>query len=577
LRTGFILGFILLLYGALSVRLFQIQVGQNQAWKAKANQQEVCKLTLQGQRGSISVSDGLPLAYCIPRDAILADLKLMTPEDCSAAAKALSPVINSPEPTLLAKLTRYKTLLDDPNAHEHQRVVYLARNIDPAAADKIKALKLKGIVFEDEFRRTYPQGPMLAQVVGWSGIDGGQSGIEKELDSILSGTPGYLQFYRDASHRLIALNDGAIGPGDSHPPRDGLAVTLTIDARLQQTAEEQLAAIENEYDAKSATCIVMDVTTGEVLAMACTPQFDPNCPNKFPQENWRNRPITDFYEPGSTFKTFVIAMALDRNLVRRTDIFNCENGAWNLGYRTLHDAHAYGMLSVDDIVAKSSNIGAAKNGQRLGIQGLYDTVQAFGFGHLTGINLPGEVKGMVRARKHWTNDSVYSVSMGAELGVTPIQVISAFSAVVNGGTLYRPKIVKRIINEQGEELYTLHPQAVRRVISEHTSQQMRQVLARVVAPGGTGVKAFCPEYSIGGKTGTTRKLDPGTHNYSTTLYIGSFCGFAPVENPRLCCLVVVDEPRKGSGYYGGTVACPAVREVLRKGLMLLNIPPHSAD
>ena len=565
IRVGLVLGLILLIYGGLSMRLVQIQVTQGQSWKDKAGKQEVVNERTPAERGPIIDRSGLPLAFNLPGDTVIADLKLI--QDRSATARALAPLLNMTAGSICAKISR-----------NDRRVVYLAHNVEPETAEKIRALKILGVGFHEEFRRTYPQGKQLCHVLGWAGMDGGMEGIERELDSLLSGTPGYLRYYRDAAHRLIALNDGAVGPADNQPPRDGLAITLTVDARLQETAEEQIALINEQFDPKSTTCVVMDVSTGAILAMACTPEFDPNAPNKCGPESRRNRILTDGYEPGSTFKTFDAAMALERKLWRRHEMIDCENGAWRIGgYRTLHDAHAYGLLSFDDVIAKSSNIGAAKIAWRLGLDGLYETVNTFGFGHLTGINLPGEVKGLVRPRKLWTADSVYSVAMGHEIRVTPIQLVCAYAAVVNGGVLYRPKIVQRIVNEQGEELYTLHAQPTRRVISEQTSQQMREVLTRVVAPGGTGAKAFCAEYAIGGKTGTTVKIDPITHTYSSTRYIGSFCGFAPAENPRLVCLVTVDEPRKGSGYYGGTVAAPAVREVLVKGLTLLNVPPRSAD
>jgi len=566
LRIGLLFGTLICIYLGLSVRLFQIQVKQAEAWKAKADNQKVTCIATHAQRGPISDRSDLPLAFCIPRDTVIADLKLLkNPEE---AAQKLAPLLKIPAARLKAKMER---------DGEKTRVVYLARDVDEDTSDKIRALKIKGIGFEDTFRRTYPQGNLACHLIGWAGMDGGMEGLELELDSILSGTPGYLRYYRDAARRLIALNDGAIGPGDNKPPRDGLSITLTIDARVQQTAEEQLALIHEQFSPKSATCVVMDVSNGAILAMASTPQFDPNRPAQSPSDHRRNRVITDNYEPGSTFKTFAAAMALERRLWRRNEMIDCENGAWPLGYRVLHDAHAYGLLSFDDVIVKSSNIGAAKIGMRLGVKGLYETVKLFGFGEPTGINLPGEAKGMVRARKVWSNDSIYSISMGHEVAVTPLQLVAAYGAVVNGGVLYRPKIVQRIVNEQGEELYNLHPQAVRRVISEQTSAQMRDVLTKVVQPGGTGLKAFCSEWTIGGKTGTTKKIDPVTKKYSSTLYIGSFCGFAPAENPRLVCLVTVDEPHKGTGYYGGTVACPAAREVLRKGLTVLNVPPRSAD
>jgi cell division protein FtsI (penicillin-binding protein 3) len=321
----------------------------------------------------------------------------------------------------------------------------------------------------------------------------------------------------------------------------------------------------------------MDVSTGAILAMACTPPFDPNAPSKSPPESRRNRLIADIYEPGSTYKSFIAAMALEKKLWRRGDSIFCENGAWKIGYRTLHDSHAYGTLSVDDVISKSSNIGAAKIAQRLGIQGLHDLSYAFGFGKPTGIDLPGEVSGRIRPRKVWTNDSIYSVAMGHELGCTPLQLTAAYAALINGGVLYRPKLVQRITNEQGEAVYSLKAQPVRRVISEQTSQQMREMLARVTLPGGTGTKAFSAEYDIGGKTGTTKKIDPVTKTYSSTDYIGSFCGFAPVKNPRIVCLVTVDEPHKGTGYYGGTVACPAAKEVIVQALRVLNVKPNPAD
>ena len=564
LRVGLLLGLLLLGYCGLALRLAQIQIAQGPTWRAKAGDQEVARERMPAQRGPVTDGQNLPLAFDVPRDTIIADLKLL--KDREAAADKLAPVLRIPASVLKDKVGR-----DD------RRVVYLARDVDDSVAEKVRALKIRGIGFEDSFRRTYPQGTLACHLLGWAGVDGGMEGLEMELNSLLTGTPGYLRYYRDAARRVIALNDGATGPADAHPARDGLAIVLTCDARIQQVAEEELARIMELYQPKSATCVVMGAGNGAILAMACTPQFDPNLPAKAPPDSRRNRVVCDMYEPGSTFKTFAATMGLEKRIWRRNEMINCENGAWHLGYRTLHDAHAYGILCFDDVISKSSNIGAAKIGSRLGPSLLYETVRLFGFGDKTGINLPGEEDGKVRARKLWTNDSVYSVSMGHEIAVTPLQLIAAYAAVVNGGVLYRPKIVQRVLNDKGEELYTLHPQPVRRVISEQTSQQMREILTRVVMPGGTGFKAFSAEWPIGGKTGTTKKLDPLTKRYSDTLYIGSFVGFAPANNPRVLCLVTVDEPKKGTGYYGGTVACPAVREVLRKCMTVLNIPPRSAD
>jgi cell division protein FtsI (penicillin-binding protein 3) len=563
MRVGLILGFLLLLYVGLSLRLAHIQVAQGETWKQKADLQKTVRELQPGKRGPIYDATGeLPLAYCIPRDTIIADMKLL--KDREAVAKALAPILCISSQSLHEKMSR-----------NDRRVIYLARNVEPELADKIRDLKIRGIGFEDEFRRTYPQGPLAANVLGWAGVDGGLEGLEKELNSLLSGTPGFLRYYRDAARRRIALNDG--DNSDSRPPRDGLAVTITIHAQIQLAAEEELAKIMDEYKPKSATCTIIDVTTGAILAMACTPQFDPNEVTKSTPDHRRNRVVTDEYEPGSTFKTFTAALCLDKKLWRRNEMINCHNGAWFLGYRVLHDAHAYDVLSFDDVIVKSSNIGAAQIALRLGAGNFHAGLLAFGFGEKTNINLTGERRGTVHPCANWRKDSLYSVAMGHEVTVTPLQLVCAYAAVVNGGILYRPKIVQRIVNEGGEELYTLHAQPVRRVISEQTSKEMREILAKVVKPGGTALTAFCPEWAIGGKTGTTKKIDPATGTYSSTLYIGSFCGFAPVEQPRVVCLVTVDEPHKGSGYYGGTVAAPAVREVIRKALTVLNVPPRSAD
>jgi cell division protein FtsI (penicillin-binding protein 3) len=572
IRLGLVLCIVLVLYVGLSFRLAQIQVGQGPVWAERFKQQSTFKETDQGQRGAITDRTGLPLAFSQPCDTIIADLKILKNDPKRgdmrlAAAQALSPLLGISVEALFKKMNT-----------EDLRSVYLKRCVESEVADKIRALKIRGIGFEDAFRRIYPQGSLACHVLGFGGIEGGsKEGIELELDSILKGTPGYVRYYRDALGRLIVQNDNTNGRLEGRPAQDGLAVTLTIDAGIQLVVEQELAKIIDEFHPISATCVVMDVNTGALYAMASVPSFDPNLPANSPPEARRNRAITDVYEPGSTFKTFIAAMALEKKIWRTNDVLSGENGAWNLGYRTLHDSHAYGLLSFVDVIVKSSNIGIAKVALRGGVDVLYETVKMFGFGEDTNVQLGGEVRGLVRPRKVWSKDSVYSVAMGHEIGVTPMQLVAAYGAVVNGGMLYRPKIIQRLVNEKGEELYSLHPQTVRRVISESTSKQMREILSKVVKPGGTGTKAFCPEWAILGKTGTTKKIDPATHQYSSTRYIGSFCGAAPADNPRVVCLVTVDEPDKQKAYYGGTVACPAVREVLKKCMTVLKVPARSAE
>jgi cell division protein FtsI/penicillin-binding protein 2 len=265
---------------------------------------------------------------------------------------------------------------------------------------------------------------------------------------------------------------------------------------------------------------------------------------------------------------------LERKLVsRRTSIF-CENGAWGHGYRTLHDAHAYGLLTLDETIVNSSNIAAAKIGLMLGIEGVHAAVTAFGFGERTGIDLPGEVRGLVRPKDRWTKDSLLSVPMGQEIAITPLQLVTAYTALINGGVLFKPQIVKEIHSGEGKLLYQMAPQTMRRVISAKTSNAMREMLERVVVEG-TGRTAWCEEYAIGGKTGTAQKVVGGL--YSHEKYVGSFCGFAPAEDPHLVCLVTVDEPDKRKGYYGGTVAGEAVKEILRRSLNALGVPPRNQE
>ena len=561
-RARWIIWPVLLLFVALGARVVQIHIYQGQRWSKAAERQRYASERRPAPRGDIRGIDESVLVCSLPKKIVFADLKLL--KDPAAAAQALAPLLDREPEQLLARMSR-----DD------RRVVYLARHLEPELTQRIAALKIRGIGFEDDYDRAYLWGSLACHVVGWAGLDGGMEGLELSLNPLLRGIPGYRVYERDAARRPLCRGDRA---GDKtqrtvrYPPHAGVNVTLTIHPELQFVAEEELADLCHRFQPAAATALVMDVRNGAVLALACQPQFDPNEPAKSPSADRRNRALTDCYEPGSTFKTFIAAMALERRACSRRRGFDCENGAWRVGYRTLHDAHAYGRLSFDMVIIKSSNIGAAKMGLAMGMDGVYQTVKAFGFGTKTGIDLPGEARGIVRPRRVWTKDSLLSVPMGQEIAVTPLQLVSAYTAMVNGGVLFRPQIVQRLVSADGKELYRLRPQPVRRVISPETSKAMREIL-RATVERGTGRKAWCKEYAIGGKTGTAQKVVDGT--YSHEKYVGSFCGFAPTQSPRLVCLVAVDEPDRRRGYYGGTVAAPAVREILRRGLNTLKVPPRS--
>lgn len=543
----------------LGLRVVQIHLSQGEEWASAAEKQRFANERQTAPRGDILGSDGSVLVCSLPKKIVFADLALL--KDVPATARTLAPWLGVQPGPLQVRMER-----------KDRRVVYLARNVDPLQAQRIAALKIRGIGFEEDYDRGYLWGSLACHVIGFAGTDGGMEGLEMSLDSLLKGIPGYRTYERDAARRPLCRTETREGLEPEYRPRQGIDVSLTIHPELQFVAEEELADLCHQFRPQGATAVVMDVRTGAILALACQPRFDPNEPADSPAAHRRNRAITDCYEPGSTFKTFIAAMALENRACSRQQRFDCENGAWRCGYRTLHDAHAYGLLSFDEVIVKSSNIGAAKMGIALGLDGVYRTVTTFGFGARTGIDLPGEARGIVRPRDRWTKDSLLSVPMGQEIAVTPIQLVAAYSAMVNGGVLFRPQIVERLVSPEGKELYRLRPQPVRRVISPETSAAMRTIL-RGVVENGTARKAWCKEYAIGGKTGTAQKVINGT--YSHDQYVGSFCGFAPAESPRLVCLVAVDEPDRRLGYYGGTVAAPAVREILRRGLNALGVAPRT--
>lgn len=560
-RARWIVTPLLFVFIALGARVVQIHLGQGDKWSKVAERQRFASERQPAPRGEIRGADGSVLVCSLPKKIVFADLKLL--KDVDAAATALAPLLERTPAELKGRMSR-----DD------RRVVYLARDIDPAQAQRIAALKIRGIGFEEDYDRAYLWGTLACHVVGWAGMDGGMEGLELSLDPLLRGIPGYRVYERDAARRPLCRDANENGDLQSEfHPHPGVDVTLTIHPELQFVAEEELARVVASYRPAGATAIVMDVRSGAVLAMASLPKFDPNEPAESPADNRRNRALTDCYEPGSTFKTFIAAVALDRRVCSRNQRFDCENGAWRVGYRTLHDAHAYGILDFDHVIIKSSNIGAAKIGMALSLNGVYGAVTAFGFGSKTRIDLSGEGRGIVRPQAKWTKDSLLSVPMGQEISVTPLQLTTAYAAMVNGGVLFRPQIIQSLVNAEGKELYHLRPQPVRRVISPETSAAMREILQGVVEQG-TARKAWCKEYAIGGKTGTAQKVIGGI--YSHDKYVGSFCGFAPAESPRLVCLVTVDEPDRRLGYYGGTVAAPAVREILRRGLSALGVPPRAA-
>lgn len=458
-------------------------------------------------------------------------------------------------------------------ADPHKRFVRLKRGVDRPTREAVEALGERGIGFQAEGRRQYPAGTLAAHLVGEVGADNqeGLAGLEYRFDEVLRGSPGSRTVVVDGRRRAVWIR-----PDDYRPARDGQLLVTTIDLTIQSFAERALARAVDKFKAKGGSVLVMDPASGEILALANYPTFDPARYNEAEPYALRNRMLTDPYEPGSTFKCFVATAALQAGVVRPNEKIFCHNGSVVIRGRHLRDHHPFGTLTFQEIVIRSSNIGMAIIGQRMGNRRLYEAVRRFGFGRRTGISLPGESPGLVYPLDEWSKWSATSIPMGYEILVTPLQLVTAFSAIANGGLLMKPRIVRYTCGPDRTVVRdTSAPIVVRRVMSEEISRFMRhQVLREVVrSPRGTGKRVRIPGYRVFGKTGTSKKRDPNGPGYSDRLYVGSFIGGVPLENPRIVAMVLIDEPEKSIGYYGGTIAGPAVREILARSLGYLNVPP----
>jgi cell division protein FtsI/penicillin-binding protein 2 len=425
-------------------------------------------------------------------------------------------------------------------------------------------LKLKGVMFEDQFARTYPNGPLASHVIGF--VDSqhrGVQGIESVMQDYLQGVAGYEIIERDRKGSEIrALRNEELGP------RDGYNVVLTLDQVIQHIAETELEKAMAEQHPQAGVIIVSRPRTGEILALSCRPTFDPNNPGDAPADARRNRCISDVAEPGSTFKIIVCSGALNDGLVNLNDQFNCENGAFLYAGRILHDAHPFGVLSVEEILYHSSNIGAAKVALKMGSQRLFDYITRYGLGRKTGITLPGEVSGIAHPLARWNALSITRIPMGHEIAVTPIQMIMALNTVANGGRLMKPMIVHSIVDSAGNPILTYRPQQMAQVITPRASVLMTTALRRVVSPEGTAPKAAVEGYDVAGKTGTAQKVENGQY---VRKYYSSFIGYLPASDPEISILISLDDPA-GGAYYGGSVAGPVFRAVAEKIAQYLSLP-----
>jgi cell division protein FtsI (penicillin-binding protein 3) len=535
-------------------RLMQIQLVRHDHYVARAQKQQESTLALHPVRGSILDVRGRVLAESIAAESIYADPQAIT--DRRAAAKALAGLHG-------IGLTAREI---DAKLRGNGSFAWIARQLPLEVTAEARKLKLPGIYFLEAHRRSYPRATLASNVIGYVGLDGdGLAGIEHSFDEQVRGTPGKVTLLRDA-RRGVYL----VGGDGANRPRDGHHVVLTIDSVVQFIAERALEQAMTKYRATGGSVLVMDPNDGSILAMASAPTFDPNRFREFAPVAWRNRNIQDLYEPGSTFKVVTAAAGLEEHLVTPSQIIDCGNGTITIGNITIseHDGHRYNLLSFEDVIVNSSNVGTVRVGLALGQQRFYQWIRRFGFGERTGLPLPGEASGLLRGTEKWTQVSPASIAIGQEIGVTPLQITRAVAAVATGGMMVEPRIVQRVIDDEGKTVYEPPRHAPKRVMSEKTAAVLNEILKAVVKRG-TGERAALAEHVVAGKTGTAQKAGRG--GYSADRHVGSFAGYAPADQPRLAILVVIDEPH--GEYYGGAVAAPVFREVAEATLRYLGVAP----
>ncbi len=542
----------------LTGRVFWVQFVRGAELSTKATQNRMRDVPVESKRGIIYDRNNRELAISISTDSVYAiPAEVLKSKKQDEIAHKLAQVLNMDEDKLFRRITRASSF------------EWVERQIDPQAAKQIRAMGLPGIDLTEESRRYYPKGSLASHILGISGTDNtGLEGIDNYYNKTVGGTKGRIIIERDAA--------GADIPEAMHkyiPPVDGANLILTLDETIQYVTERELDKTFKTYKADRAAAIVMDPKTGEILAMASRPTFDPNNYNKSPVINRRNFAINDAFEPGSTMKITTAAMALEENIVNDQSQFYCP-GQVKVGKETIHCAagKAHGSQTFAQIVEKSCNVGFVKVGLDLGMDKYYQYLNAFGFGRATGIDLPGEAQGIVVPKSRAKQIDLATMAFGQANAVTPIQIATAVSAVANGGKLMKPHLVKEIVDAQGKTIKKIEPIMERRVISEKSAQKLCVILEGEVTQG-TGKNAYIEGYRVGGKTGTAQKIAPGG-GYLDNEYVYSFIGVAPTDNPRLICLVVVDAS-KGAGFFGATVAAPAAREILKDSLRYLDEPLRS--
>jgi penicillin-binding protein 2 len=553
LRLYLLGGILLVWFAAIIFRLINLQIFQYGEFEARAQHQQQRTVEISPKRGIIYDRSGHELAMSINVDSGFA-----VPSEIPDLATTIS---------LITRITK-----EDPReilakCKASRSFCWVARKADAEVAERIKALNLKGIYFQKESKRFYPKRELAAHVLGYVGMDDeGLSGIEREYDDQLRGKPGRILIQVDARRKNFSRLEKQPDPGEN--------VVLTIDQNIQYIAERELDAAMQQTRAQAGTVVVSNPRTGEILALANRPTFNPNLTRRITPEALKDRAVSDVYEPGSTFKVVTISAALEERITNPNEIFDCQMGSIVVNGMRIRDHKAYGLLTVSDVLANSSDVGAIKIALRLGEERFYRYIQAFGFGQQTGIELPGETRGLAKPLNRWSKVSIGAISMGQEIGISPLQLIGMVATIANDGVWVAPRIVATTAAAQSKpQTFVFQPAVQRRVLSPMTAAEMKQMMQGVVLHG-TGPKAVLEGYSVAGKTGTAQKVDPGTRGYSHSNYVASFAGFTPVNNPAIAVAVILDSA-KGL-HQGGQIAAPVFQRVAQQVLAYLHTP-HDID
>ena len=549
------------LFSIFSFRLIYLQAIKHDEYAGLAAEKHVYKQIIHAERGTILDANNEVLAHNIPVQTVVADATHLNNRE--EIVDLVSKELGLPPAQVAEKLS------------SERRYIIVKREVPQAQAaalrEKLRAANLRGIYLEHDATRIYPNGSMLCHVIGFTDFDHrGIQGVEASMEEYLHGQDGFRFIeHNRAGQEIVPYR------GQERPERDGYQVHLTVDLSLQNIVENEIDAAMEEYSPQKATIILMRPQTGEILAMANRPDFDLNLRSEAKPEEMKNRAIIDMMEPGSTFKIVAAAAALNERKLRPDSTIFCENGLWNFGGAALHDHRAFSYLSVRDILVKSSNIGAAKLALSVGEQRFYEYIRRFGFGERTGIELPGEINGLIRPPQAWSKISITRIPMGHEVGVTPLQMTVAMAVIANGGKLVTPRIIKSINTPEGKTISSLSPVMLRQVISPETAREIGDALRGVVSDRGTAAAAAVPGFTIAGKTGTAQKVDP-RGGYEQGKYVVSFAGYLPADHPEFVGLVVLDDAHtsKPELNYGGLIAGPIFSRLAEKAARYLDLEPH---